>query len=147
MVKKILVLCFLLFLLFPVVPVWSKFCDEARVEVPEDRPCPNPTQIPTQPCVGSGCVGANIIEIKPPGGLVIYGLTATVSRITKYLLYAALAIAPFMVLYGAITLLFAQGEPNKVETGRNVIIWALVGLAIFLAAKILTNVVISALTP
>lgn len=143
MIKKILAIGLLGLLMIPL----AVLAEDCLPGAPAGWPCPDPANTPTQVCAGPGCVGANIIEIKPPGGLAIYGLAATVSRITKYLLYAALAIAPLMVLYGAITLLFAQGEPKKVETGRNVIIWALVGLAIFLAAKILTNVVISAFTP
>jgi hypothetical protein len=44
-------------------------------------------------------------------------------------------LAPLMVVIGGIYILSAGGNPNKVSKGKEVIKWAIVGLAIILFSK------------
>jgi sterol desaturase/sphingolipid hydroxylase (fatty acid hydroxylase superfamily) len=44
-------------------------------------------------------------------------------------------LAPLMVVIGGIYILAAGGDPNKVSKGKEVIKWAIVGLAIILFSK------------
>jgi len=40
-----------------------------------------------------------------------------------------------MIVIGALMIMSSGGDPNKVTTGRNIIIYACIGLAIILFAK------------
>jgi hypothetical protein len=153
MIKKFLAIVVLSIIIFPLSGVLAKTCTIEGVNFvslpwPDDAQCPTSIQ-PGAPCVGTGCyIVGNVITIgggnsSPDSKTAIAEMIA---RITKYLLYVALVIAPLAVLIGGLMIFFAAGEADKVTLGRNIIIWALVGLAIFLAAKILSNVIITAVT-
>ncbi|MCX6791110.1 MAG: hypothetical protein NTV62_02885 [Candidatus Gribaldobacteria bacterium] len=153
MIKKILVFVILFLIVCPLLGVSAKVCTFEGVNTvgltwPDNEDCPtNISEV--VPCVNEGCyVAANAITIG--GGNLSpnpnSAIAQMIARITKYLLYIALVIAPLAVLIGGLMIFFAAGETDKVTLGRNIIIWALVGLAIFLAAKILSNIIITAVT-
>ncbi len=64
-----------------------------------------------------------------PGVTTIEGL---LKRIIDWLIVLAAPIAAGMVVYGAYQMLFAAGEPEKVKTGRNTILYTVVGYGIIL---------------
>ncbi len=55
--------------------------------------------------------------------------------IIDFIFYIVVAIAPLMVIIGAFYILTAAGDPKKIGTGKNVIIYTLIGLAIILLAR------------
>ena len=82
-------------------------------------------------CTGGG--GGGIITIEPP--ITATSFEALVAGITNFLFIIALVLAPLMIIIGAIYLLTSGGDPKKLETGKNIIIYTLIGLAIILLAK------------
>jgi hypothetical protein len=58
-----------------------------------------------------------------------------VDAIISFIFYVAVVAAPLMIIIGAFYLLTAGGDPKRVGTGKNVIIYTLIGLAIILLAR------------
>jgi len=83
-------------------------------------------------CGGGGGDGG-IIKIESPINATSF--EALVGGIVNFLFYIALVLAPLMIIIGAIYLLTSGGDPKKLETGKNIIIYTLIGLAIILLAK------------
>jgi len=83
-------------------------------------------------CGGGGDDGG-IIKIESPINATSF--EALVGGIVNFLFYIALVLAPLMIIIGAIYLLTSGGDPKKLETGKNIIIYTLIGLGIILLAK------------
>jgi magnesium-transporting ATPase (P-type) len=64
-----------------------------------------------------------------------------INNIINFIFYIALAIAPLAVVTGAFNILTSGGDPKKVETGKNIIIYALVGLIVVMLAKGIVTVI------
>lgn len=68
-----------------------------------------------------------------PNPLDVGSISELLEKILKWL---AETIAPLifagMILIGAYQILFAAGNPNKVKTGKNTILYAVIGYAIIL---------------
>lgn len=60
---------------------------------------------------------------------------AFLSRLGNWLYTFALVGTPVMILVGAFMLVTSSGNPEKVKSGRQIIMWALIGLAILMTAK------------
>ena len=65
----------------------------------------------------------------------------SIYTVTDWIFIILVAFAAVMVLFGAFTLLTAAGVPEKVTSGRNYIIYAVVGLAVGLLAKAIPAIV------
>lgn len=59
---------------------------------------------------------------------------ALATRIAGYFYMIAVPVSIIMILWGAFQMLTAAGEPEKIQTARKTIIWALVGLGIAMIA-------------
>ena len=59
----------------------------------------------------------------------------TVYTVTDWIFYIVFAIAIVFIILGALTIVTAGGSPEKVTSGRNYIMYAVVGVIIALAAK------------
>jgi len=68
-------------------------------------------------------------------------LMNSIYTITDWIFIILVAFAAVMVLWGAFTLLTAGGAPEKVTSGRNYIIYAVIGLAVGLLAKAIPAIV------
>jgi len=58
-----------------------------------------------------------------------------IDAIIKFIFYIAVVIAPLMAIIGAFYILTAGGDPKKIGTGKNIIIYTLIGLAIIMLAR------------
>ncbi|MFH0739854.1 MAG: pilin [bacterium] len=58
-----------------------------------------------------------------------------VNKVSNWALVIALVVAPLMILLGAFYMLTAAGDSKRSTKGKQIIIWASIGLAIFLFAK------------
>lgn len=58
-----------------------------------------------------------------------------IDAIIKFIFYIAVVVAPLMIIIGAFYLLTAGGDPKKIGTGKNIIIYTLIGLAIVMLAR------------
>ena len=73
-------------------------------------------------------------------------LTATsleeiVDNIINFVFKIAIALAPLMIVIGAFYIMTAGGDTNRVTTGKNIILYTLIGFAIILLAKGLVAVI------
>jgi len=65
--------------------------------------------------------------------------------ITNYIFYLAIIIAPVMIIIGAFMFMTSAGDPKKVSTGKNIILWTVVGLAVILFSKGIMSLIKSVL--
>ena len=79
------------------------------------------------PIVVSAVEFQNPLEYETFGDLI--------DAIIKFIFYITVVIAPLMIIIGAFYILTAGGDPKKIGTGKNIIIYTLVGLAIILLAR------------
>jgi hypothetical protein len=56
-------------------------------------------------------------------------------EIVNILSYVGMAVCPLMILIGVFNIMTSAGEPNKVKTGKNYILYAAIGLGILLLAR------------
>ena len=55
-----------------------------------------------------------------------------VQAVISFFLWLAVALTPLLIIVGAFYLMTAAGDPKKIETGRNIILWTCIGLAVIL---------------
>lgn len=72
-------------------------------------------------------------------------LLDTVYNVTNWIFLGVLAIVVIMVLIGAFLILTAAGSPEKINSGRQYIIYAIVGAVIAALAKSIPAIVIAIL--
>lgn len=58
-----------------------------------------------------------------------------IDKIISFIFYIAVIVAPLMIIIGAFYILTAGGDPKRVGTGKNIVIYTLIGLAIILFAR------------
>lgn len=58
-----------------------------------------------------------------------------IDAIVKFIFYIAVVVAPLIIIVGAFYLLTSGGDPKKIGTGKNIIIYTLIGLAIIMFAR------------
>ena len=69
-------------------------------------------------------------DVKFENPITATSVQAVISAIGIWLYAIAFALVPIMILIGAFYLLTAAGDPEKINTGRKIITWTIVGLAI-----------------
>ena len=67
-------------------------------------------------------------------------LLDTIFTVTDWIFYIVIAIALIFIIMGALSIITAGGSPEKVQTGRNYILYAVIGLLIGLAAKAIPSI-------
>jgi hypothetical protein len=75
------------------------------------------------------------VEIQPP--LAYDTLQELVEHIANLIFTIGLVVVPLVILIGAFYVMTAGGEPKRLETGRKLIVYAVIGLAIMLFSKAL----------
>ena len=90
------------------------------------------------------------ISITLPNPLACTGggsnIECVLNKIINALLLFSAPIATIMILIGAFQILTAAGNPEKVTTGRNTILYAVLGFAIILLAKGIVLIITSIVT-
>lgn len=93
-------------------------------------------QAPTTiPCTGDLCLQNPLGSINTPAELIGRVLNAGFGVVGS--------LALVMFVYGGITWMTSSGNPEKVKKGRDVLIWAAIGLFIVFSAYALVRVVLS----
>ena len=64
-----------------------------------------------------------------------------VDGIIRFIFLIALGLAPLMIIVGAFYLLTAGADPKRVETGRNIILYTVIGFTIILLGRALVSVI------
>ncbi len=101
-----------------------------------------PPSSPTTPASGSTSVSLGELQ-----GLSVSGDPAQIiGRVIKGILGVVGAFALLMVVYGGIMMLTSAGQSEKIEKGKKVLIWAVIGTAVILGSYVLVGYVITAIT-
>ncbi|MDD5738523.1 MAG: CARDB domain-containing protein [Candidatus Pacebacteria bacterium] len=111
-------------------------------------PCTTETKDTSGGCYGPlSCVNGQC----QPDSPVICSLTKfdnpdkLIDNISGWIFKLALIIAPLLILLGGFYMLTAAGDPSKSTQGKKIITWALIGLAVILAAKAFISIITSVL--
>ncbi len=131
--KKILKFCSVILLAVLVFSFWYNSVNAK--EVGACKPCKvgGDTCLTGFSCTDGQCKDPNRITFCPisskeePKDLV--------NEVSKWMMIVALVLAPLMILLGAFYILTAAGDTKRSTKGKQIIIWASIGLAIFLFAK------------
>lgn len=74
-------------------------------------------------------------EIRIENPLKITSFEALIDKIINFISWIAISLAPLMVLIAGFYFVTAGGDPKKVTTARNIILYTVIGLAIIFLAK------------
>ncbi len=69
-----------------------------------------------------------------------------IGRVIQAILGVVGSLALLMFIYGGLTWMTASGNKEKVEKGKDIIIWATLGLVVIFTSYVLVKFVITALT-
>ena len=84
-------------------------------------------------------IGIAAIEIQNP--LSAPDFKTLINNIINFIYWIAIAAVPLAIIIGGAYFLTAGGKPENVETGKKIITYAIIGLAIVLLARGLTSVI------
>lgn len=71
---------------------------------------------------------------------------AIIGNLIKAIMSVVGSLALLMFVYGGVIWITSFGEPKRIEKGKTIITWAVLGLAIIASAYVLVNAVITGLT-
>lgn len=91
-----------------------------------------PPATPLQPPTGQVCV---CNPLNAPD------FDTIVNNLIDFIFKISIILVPLMIIVGAFLIMTAAGDPKKVGTGKNMIIYTLVGFTIVLLAKGILNVI------
>ncbi|MEK7104100.1 MAG: pilin [Patescibacteria group bacterium] len=124
-------------------------CEDSACSVPKQGICagfgsPCETKTVGTKIVGTGEVG----QCQPSDGSVVFcnlskhqSISDVVDEVTKWIFILAMVIAPLMILLGGFYMLTSRGDPKMSNTGKEIIKWAIIGLAVILFAKAFVSII------
>ena len=81
--------------------------------------------------LGGSTRGDGGVSISSPIGTDLLGI---IKRIIGWLIGLAIPVAGLLIVIAGYQIMFAAGEPDKVKTGKQTILYTVVGLAIIILA-------------
>lgn len=72
-------------------------------------------------------------------------ITVVIARLIEAILGITGAVALLMFIYGGFLWLISAGDPKKVEKGKEVMKWAILGLVVIVTAYVIVSTIVSAL--
>ncbi len=93
------------------------------------------------PNPGSGS-GLSLALFNPLAAKTIW---EAIDALINFLLLLSFTIAPLLVIYAAFLILTASGNPERINRGKAIIFWAIIGLLVILLAKALPSAIKGAL--
>lgn len=117
--KKVFVSAFLIFSLFTIFNTTPAYADAVKT------------------CDGVACI-SNPLSAETPQALI--------GQIINSILGVVGSLALLMFVYGGITWMTSSGNQEKVKKGRDIIVWAAIGLVIVFSAYGLTRVLIEGIS-
>jgi len=97
-------------------------------------PPPDPPFPPPGPDIGGGST-----FLRNP--LTVTSLPDFIDVIANWLLSIALVLAPILIVIAGIILMTASGDPNRVSTGKRMLLWTVVGFLIILLSRALVTII------
>lgn len=77
---------------------------------------------------------SGVFSIRPPEGIPT-DICVVINSVTDFIIAISIPIAGLMILYSAFVILTAAGSTKRFETGKNIILYAILGLVIILLSK------------
>ncbi len=95
---------------------------------------------PDLTCINDKCRGC------PAGAVICNPIQACdfaelVDGIIGFIFLVAVGLAPLMIIIGAFYILTAGADPKRVETGKNIILYTVIGFTIILLGRALVYVI------
>ena len=93
---------------------------------------------------GSGGVGTCTLtggEYKETKSWTLVCLLSTIIVVTDWIFAFAIGLVSLLVIFGAYTITTAAGDPTKMKSGRNYIMYALLGFVLALFSKAIPDLV------
>ena len=84
--------------------------------------------------------------ISLPNPLNVGSIPELLNNIAGYLIYISIPVVTIMIIYGAFQMLTAAESPEKFKSGKQTIIYALIGFIIVILAKGVTALIEEILT-
>jgi len=78
-------------------------------------------------------ISAQQVEIENP--VTSDSLWGLLDKVINFIFYISISIASLMIVVGAYFFLTSAGEPGKVQTAKDVIMYALIGLVVVFLSK------------
>ena len=94
----------------------------------------NGTTVPFNPGEKVGDPDSKVATYKNKNWAIICTLN-TIYSITKWLFWILMAVSVIMIILGAFIFMTSQGNPDKAKSGKNIIIYAVIGVVLALLAK------------
>ena len=88
----------------------------------------------------TGSCTAPPVVIKFQNPLKDLTFTGLINNIINFLFTIAVIVAPILLVIAGVIFMTAAGDPGKVKTARNMLLWTIVGFAIILISKGLVSV-------
>jgi len=85
--------------------------------------------------------GASPGTIRLPNPLAYDTLEEFIDALISFIFWVAFALAPLMIIIGAFYLLTSAGNEKRVTTGKNIILYTIIGFVIILFARGLVAVI------
>jgi len=85
--------------------------------------------------LGAALLGTSALAVTIENPITSSSIEAVVDRIANFLILVFIPIAVIMILYGAFTFITADGDEAKIKKAKQILTWAVVGIAILLVAK------------
>ncbi len=73
-------------------------------------------------------------------------LTGIINRVIDFMLVISIPLLTIFIIFGAYKILTAGGNAANLKTGKNIILWAVVGFAIILISKGIGSIVVEVLS-
>jgi len=135
--KKIIITSLVLaifFLLGAGIVQSAGLCDDCNGD-----PCDPGLTCINDKCRGCPASGPGLVVICNP--IQACDWAEFVAGITGFIFMIALGLAPLMIIIGAFYILTAGADPKRVETGKNIILYTVIGFTIILLGRALVYVI------
>ena len=90
---------------------------------------------------GAGCAKSNSNTTD------LFGQSGIFHTIANVLIYIVGAVAVIMLIIGGLRYVISQGDKSNVESAKNTILYAVIGIVVAILAYAIVNFVTSSLTP
>lgn len=112
---------------------------------PAASPAASPSGSPPAPggVGGAGTSGGSTVDLSQLSPVSETDPAVIIGNVIKAVLGTIGAFALFMFVYGGMLLLTSAGNQEKIKRGKDVIIWAVIGVMVILGSYVLVDFVIT----
>ncbi|GEM_PF-1846134 len=89
---------------------------------------------------GGGKLDSGLFDLEKENPLKTTNVIDLINAILRSLTFVAIPIAVLMIIVGAFQMLSAGGDVEKFSTGKKTILYAAIGFAVFLGARMLIGI-------